>query len=66
MVRVVIDTTVLVSALNDDGKPRRLVVELLDKHTVILSRQMLAELVDVLSRDSFLLQVLRLIGLFQV
>jgi len=53
MVRVVIDTNVLVSALIDDGKPRRLVVELLDKHTVILSRQMLAELADVLSRDKF-------------
>ena len=53
MVRVVVDTNVLVSALIDDGKPRRLVVELLDKHTVILSRQMLAELADVLSRDKF-------------
>ena len=53
MVRVVIDTNVLVSALIDDGKPRKLVIELLDKHTVILSRQMLAELADVLSRDKF-------------
>jgi uncharacterized protein len=53
MVRVVVDTNVLVSALIGDGKPRRLVVELLDKHTVILSRQMLAELADVLSRDKF-------------
>ena len=53
MVRVVLDTNVLVSAIIDDGKPRRLVVELLDKHTVILSRQMLAELADVLSRDKF-------------
>jgi uncharacterized protein len=53
MVRVVIDTNVLVSALIDDGKPRRLVVKLLDKHTVTLSRQMLAELADVLSRDKF-------------
>src|SRR5665647_879527 len=53
MVRVVLDTNVLVSALIDDGKPRRLVVELLDKHTVLLSRQMLAELADVLSRDKF-------------
>jgi uncharacterized protein len=53
MVLVVIDTNVLVSALIDDGKPRKLVVELLDKHTVILSRQMLAELADVLTRDKF-------------
>ncbi len=53
MARVVIDTNVLVSALINDGKPRRLVFELLDKHTVILSRLMLAELADVVSRDKF-------------
>ena len=53
MVRVVLDTNVLVSALIDDGKPRKLVLELLDKHTVVLSRQMLAELADVISRDKF-------------
>jgi putative PIN family toxin of toxin-antitoxin system len=53
MVRVVIDTNVLVSTLIDDGKPRKLVFELLDKHVVILSRQMLVELADVLSRDKF-------------
>jgi putative PIN family toxin of toxin-antitoxin system len=53
MVRAVLDTNVLVSALIDNGKPRKLVLELLDKHTVILSRQMLAELADVISRDKF-------------
>ena len=53
MVRVVLDTNVLVSALIDDGKPRKLVLELLDKNTVILSRQMFAELADVISRDKF-------------
>ena len=53
MVRVVLDTNVLVSALIDDGKPRKLVLELLDKHTVILSRKMLSELVDVISRNKF-------------
>jgi uncharacterized protein len=53
MVRVVLDTNVLVSALIDDGRPRRLVFELLDKHTVILSRQMLVELTDVISRNKF-------------
>jgi putative PIN family toxin of toxin-antitoxin system len=53
MVRVAIDTNVLVSALINDGKPRKLVLELLDKHIVILSRQMLAELADVISRDKF-------------
>ena len=53
MVRVVLDTNVLVSALINEGKPRKLVLELLDKHTVILSRQMLAELADVISRDKF-------------
>ena len=53
MNRVVLDTNVLVSALIDDGKPRKLVLELLDKYTVILSRQMLAELADVVSRNKF-------------
>jgi len=50
---VVLDTNVLVSALIDAGKPRKLVLLLLDKHTVILSRQILAELADVVSRDKF-------------
>ena len=53
MVRVVVDTNVLVSALIDDGKPRKLVLKLLGEHTVILSRQMLAELADVITRDKF-------------
>ena len=53
MRRVVIDTNVLVSALIASGKPRRLVLKLLEEHTVILSRQMLAELADVLTRDKF-------------
>ena len=53
MVRVVLDTNVLVSALIDDGKPRQLVLELLEEHTVILSGQILAELADVVSRDKF-------------
>jgi len=53
MVRAVIDTNVLVSALIHEGKPRKLVLELLDGHTVILSRRMLAELADVAGRDKF-------------
>lgn len=53
MVRVVIDTNILVSALIKRGKPRKLVLKLLEEHTVILSRQMLAELADVLTRDKF-------------
>lgn len=53
MARVVVDTNVLVSALINNGKPRRLLLKLLGKHTVILSSQMLAELADVLSRDKF-------------
>lgn len=53
MARVVVDTNVLVSALIKKGKPLTLVQRLLDKHTVILSSQMLAELADVLSRDKF-------------
>ncbi len=50
MARVVIDTNVLVSAVLKEGKPRDLVLKLIEKHTVISSSQMLAELADVLSR----------------
>jgi putative PIN family toxin of toxin-antitoxin system len=53
MVRAVIDTNILVSALINRGKPRKLILKLLEEHTVILSRQMLAELADVLTRDKF-------------
>lgn len=53
MVRVVVDTNVLVSAFIDNGKPRKLVLKLLEEHTIILSRQMLTELADVLTRDKF-------------
>jgi putative PIN family toxin of toxin-antitoxin system len=56
MARVVVDTNVLVSALINRGKPRRLVLKLLEEHTVILSRQMLAELADVLTRDKFMVK----------
>jgi hypothetical protein len=34
----------LVSALIHDGKPRKLILELLNRHTIILSSQMLPEL----------------------
>jgi len=53
MVRVVIDTNVLVSTLIHDAKPRKLLLELLNKHTVILFCQILAELADVAGRDKF-------------
>ena len=53
MFRVVVDTNVLVSALTAGGKPRRLLLKLLEEHKVILSRQILAELADVLARDKF-------------
>lgn len=53
MARVVIDTNVLVSIFLNMGKSRNLVIKLLKKHTVILSSQMLAELVDVLLRGKF-------------
>ena len=57
MIRVVIDTNVLVSALIKHGKPRHLVLQLLlGKNTVILSREMLAELADVLKRDEFIIK----------
>ena len=53
MIRVVIDTNVLVSALINNGKSRKLVLKLLEEHTVILYSQILAELADVISRDKF-------------
>ena len=53
MVTVVFDTNVLISALVGHGKPRRLVLRLLEKETVVSSMQMLAELADVLSRGKF-------------
>ena len=58
MVRVVIDTNILVSALIKRGKPRKLVLKLLEEHTVILSRQMLAELADVLHKGKICRQTL--------
>jgi uncharacterized protein len=53
MVHVVLDTNVLVSAFLNKGKSRNLVLTLLEKHEVILSTQILAELTDVLSRNKF-------------
>ena len=51
--RVVLDTNVLISALISHGKPRRLLIRLFREHEPVSSRQMLAELEDVLSRSKF-------------
>jgi len=51
--RVVIDTNVLVSATVGHGKPRRLLRQVLRGHSAVASREMLAELADVLGRDKF-------------
>jgi len=53
MVRVVLETNVLVSAFRNKGKSRSLLHTLMEKHEVVLSSQILAELADVLSRDKF-------------
>ncbi len=53
MVTVVLDTNVLISALIGHGKPRSLVLRLLEEETVVSSMEMLAELADVLSRGKF-------------
>ena len=53
MVRVVVDTNVLVSALVGHGKPKMLVLRLFETHSLVLSNKMLAELMDVLSREKF-------------
>ncbi len=51
--RIVLDTNVLISALIGHGKPRRLLIRLFREHEPVSSRQMLAELEDVLSRRKF-------------
>jgi uncharacterized protein len=43
----------LISALVGHGKPRRLVTMLLERHSIVSSRQMLAEFVEVMSREEF-------------
>ncbi len=54
MVRAAIVTNILVCALIKRGKPRKLVLKLLEEHSVILFLQkMLAELADILTRDKF-------------
>jgi uncharacterized protein len=53
MLRVVLDTNVLLSAIVGHGNPRRLVLELLKSHVVITSRELLVDLLDVLSREKF-------------
>ncbi len=47
------DTNVLISDLVGHGKPRRLLTELLERHQIVSSAQMLAEFVEVMSRDKF-------------
>ena len=47
------DNNVLISALVGHGKPRRLLTELLERHQIVSSAQMLAEFVEVMSRDKF-------------
>jgi putative PIN family toxin of toxin-antitoxin system len=51
--RVVLDTNVLVSALVGHGRSRRLLIRLFERHEIVSSKQMLAELGDVLSRRKF-------------
>ncbi len=47
------DTNVLISALVGHGKPRRLLTELLERHQIVSSPPMLAEFVEVMSREKF-------------
>lgn len=53
MVTVVVDTNVLISALMGHGKPRRLIIRLLEAHELTTSREMITELVEVLTRAKF-------------
>jgi len=43
----------LIWALVGHGKPRRLLTALLERHQIVSSLQMLAEFVEVMSRDKF-------------
>jgi putative PIN family toxin of toxin-antitoxin system len=56
MIRVVVDTNVLISALIKRGKPNRLLRKIIREHTLIMSIEILAELSDVLSRDKFMVK----------
>ena len=47
------DNNVLISALVGHGKPRRLLTALLERYQIVSSPQMLAEFVEVMSRDKF-------------
>ena len=47
------DNSVLISALVGHGKPRRLLTALLERHQIVSSPQMLAEFVEVMSREKF-------------
>ena len=47
------DNNVLISALVGHGKPRRLLSDLLERHQIVSSPQMLAEFVEVMSREKF-------------
>jgi len=67
MTRVVIDTNVLVSAVIGRGKPRRLLRRVLSRHSAISSKEMIAELADVLPREKFSLtsgQVARFLSIY--
>jgi len=50
---VVLDTNVIISALVGHGKSRHLLTKLFEKYEIVSSKQMLAELGDVLSRRKF-------------
>lgn len=53
MVRVVVDTNVLVSAVLNRGKSRTLLLELFGGHVIVSSAEMLAEFSDVIEREKF-------------
>lgn len=53
MILVVVDTNVLVSAFIAHGKPGELVIRLLEEHKMILSRPLIVELAEVLTREKF-------------
>ena len=51
--KVVVDTNVLISALIGHGKPRSLIIQLLEAHELATSREMMTEFIEVLTRTKF-------------
>ena len=65
MLRIVLDTNILVSAIISNGKPRKLFKMGIDgKYKILTSKDTLDELSEVLQRQKFKMTEEKLFGLF--